>query len=362
MTKENISFIPELQCVAVIIPAYNPDAMLVRLVEQLQEVGFTQIFVVNDGSDTAHIQVFSELSRFAGVMQLKHVVNCGKGRALKTAFNHCLTYHPELAGVITVDADGQHSLPDIVKVASEMLAKNQIVLGVRQFGAGVPLRSRVGNIITSKLFALLYGRAITDTQTGLRAFPLKELPELVTISGERYEYESGVLASVISRRIAICELPIETIYIEGNRSSHFDPIFDSMRIYFVLIRYVSSSVITAAIDFVVFAITLQYADSIIAALIVGRSAALSVNFLINKKFVFRCRLRVYSVFLRYIALLALIAVMSYLMISEMKLVFGIPPLFAKLIAESILFILSFTVQRDMVFADHRIEQSVDEQN
>ncbi|MFH0996861.1 MAG: bifunctional glycosyltransferase family 2/GtrA family protein [Pseudomonadota bacterium] len=362
MTKGNISFIPELQSVAVIIPAYNPDAMLVRLVEQLQDVGFARIIVVDDGSNAAHIQILSELSGHAKVIVLKHVVNCGKGRALKTAFNHCLTYHPELAGVITVDADGQHRLPDIVNVASEMLAKNHIVLGVRQFGAGVPLRSRVGNIITSKLFALLYGRAITDTQTGLRAFPLKELPELVTIGGERYEYESGVLASVISRHIAICELPIETIYIDGNRSSHFNPIIDSMRIYFVLIRYVSSSVLTAAIDFVVFAVILQLLDSIVAALIVGRSAALSVNFLINKKYVFRCRLNVYSVFLRYLALLALIAVMSYLMICEMKLVFGIPPLIAKLIAESILFILSFTVQRDIVFANHRVEQSVDEQN
>ncbi len=110
------------------------------------------------------------------------------------------------------------------------------MLGSRCFSGEVPLRNRFGNGLTRHIFAFITGTKIADTQTGLRAFPTEVLPELLALSGERYEYEMTVLAHVCRRRKPL-EVPIETVYLDGNRSSHFDPLLDSIRIYFVLVRF-----------------------------------------------------------------------------------------------------------------------------
>ena len=89
------------------------------------------------------------MAAFPNVQLLRHAVNLGKGAALKTAFNHVLCTYPELAGVVTADADGQHHPDDIERVAETLLARpDALVLGARTFGEDVPLRSRFGNIAT----------------------------------------------------------------------------------------------------------------------------------------------------------------------------------------------------------------------
>ncbi len=351
--------VPDISHVAAIVPAYNPGDELAPLIGQLLDAGFGRIVVVDDGSGLASAAVFSRLPNSPRLILLRHAVNCGKGRALKTAFNHCLSQHPDFFGVVTADADGQHRADDVVRVAAELLAQDTPVLGVRQFDRGVPLRSRLGNIVTRRVFALLYGRSISDTQTGLRGFPLRELVWLITAEGERYEYEFSVLASAIARRLPVHELSIATIYRDGNRSSHFNPLLDSMRIYFVLIRFFASSLLAAGIDFIAFAIVFSLGGNTLIALISGRGCALSANFLLNKKFVFHYRRGGKAVFLRYCALVVLLAAISYLMILKLQSLLDMGALTAKLIAESFLFVLSFALQREVVFADYRQEQKAD---
>src|SRR5689334_5917997 len=86
--------------VSVIIPAYNPGALLVDLVDKLLGLGFTSIIVVDDGSETSSLPIFDSLAERAGCVVLRHAVNCGKGRALKTAFNHCFLTLADSVGVI----------------------------------------------------------------------------------------------------------------------------------------------------------------------------------------------------------------------------------------------------------------------
>ena len=87
------------------------------------------------------------------------------------------------------------------------------------------------------IFHFVSGHWVSDTQTGLRAFPSGVLPELMALPGERYEYEMTVLAYLCRHANVPIEVPISTIYIDNNRSSHFNPVRDSMRIYFVLVRF-----------------------------------------------------------------------------------------------------------------------------
>jgi hypothetical protein len=98
------------------------------------------------------------------------------------------------------------------------------------------LRSRVGNGLTRRIFTLVTGARLMDTQTGLRAFPRPMLAGLLLLEGERYEYEMNVLTHICRTGSKPLEVPIETIYFGGNKSSRFHPIRDSMSIYFALAR------------------------------------------------------------------------------------------------------------------------------
>jgi glycosyltransferase involved in cell wall biosynthesis len=350
----------DLSRIAVIIPALNPVPELIRYVAALLQHGVGRVVLVNDGSHAAGRAVFAAMPADPRVTVLVHAINFGKGRALKTAFNHCLAQHAELLGVVTADADGQHSVADVIRVASTLLQRTtqdsqSMVLGVRQFDKNVPFRSQAGNQLTKVAFRALYGVWISDTQTGLRGFPLAMLPMLLKVEGERYEYESSVLIAATTAKRAIVEVPIATIYIDGNQSSHFNVLKDSMRIYFVLLRFFFASLLTSLIDFVVFMLALAFSSNLLTAMLYGRGVALCFNFVLNKHLVFRARHGGASVFLRYLTLVVLMAALSYVLIDTLQAELGFRILSAKLLAESVLFMLSFSAQRELVFAGTRAD-------
>ena len=135
----------------VVIPAYQPDEKLLKTVTDLQNNTGFPIVVVDDGSAEKCAPVFAELESREGVTVLHHEVNRGKGRAMKTAFEHiknCGEFDPE-DGIVTVDADGQHLIPDIMRVCDAFRRERKaLVIGGRAFTGKVPLRSRFGNAMT----------------------------------------------------------------------------------------------------------------------------------------------------------------------------------------------------------------------
>ena len=212
----------------VVIPAYEPDERLPRLLRSLRP-RFRSFVVVDDGSRGA-AAVFAEAASLDGVVLLRHDVNRGKGVALKTAFDEILRRFPDASGVVTADADGQHLAEDIGAVADAMCAHpDRLTLGVRRFGTGVPLRSRFGNLWSCAEFFLLTGVRVLDTQTGLRGIPLAILPRVRELPGERYEYEAAMLRFAAKALPAPVQVPIATVYEEGNKTSHFRPLRDSVR-------------------------------------------------------------------------------------------------------------------------------------
>jgi glycosyltransferase involved in cell wall biosynthesis len=228
---------PHIQMLAALVPAWKPGVVLARMVRELLAAGFGAVVLVDDGSGKEAHTLFDGFKRLRGVHVLSHRENLGKGRALKTGFNYMLTSLPELSGVVTADADGQHRVEDIVRVGLALeSAESGAVLGARAFSGTVPLRNKVGNVLTREVFASLTGVRLSDTQSGLRGFSRELLPTLERIPGERYEYETTVLATLCRMGRKPVEVPIETIYLEGNRSSHFDPLRDSARIYAALLR------------------------------------------------------------------------------------------------------------------------------
>ena len=118
--------------IPLIIPSYEPDEKLLKLLGQLRESGFQNIVLVDDGSGEDYACFFARAERDYGCRVLRHAVNQGKGRALKTAFNFCLQEFAGAAGVITADSDGQHSPECILACAEALLAHPEaLILGCR---------------------------------------------------------------------------------------------------------------------------------------------------------------------------------------------------------------------------------------
>lgn len=312
----------ELRNISLIVPAYEPDDKLISALPLLEEAGFSDIIVVDDGSSDACDEIFKKAKEFSSVTLLVHDVNKGKGAALKTAYKYILENRPESLGAVCVDSDGQHLPKDVLACTEEMLTgKPHIVLGCRDFTLPfVPERSRKGNNITRNVFKKFFKMDVSDTQTGLRAVPSKFYPDMLQTEGERYEYENNMLLTMKDNKIPYSEVRIETVYIEENKSSHFRPIRDSLRIYCHLfaktIKYALSSLFCVLLENVIQLIlhdTVSLPNVFLNELVdflPARLISSVANFFINSRFVFKKK-NSRSV-ARYYALWAVQAVVTYL--------------------------------------------------
>ncbi len=336
--------------IAVVIPAYKPSPALAALVESLLATADRPIVIVDDGSGPEYRDVFARVEAFSAVRLLRHAVNLGKGAALKTAINHVLCEMPDITGIVTADADGQHDPDDIRRVAEALEASPaSLVLGCRAFGKDVPLRSRFGNILTRAIMHALLGRRLTDTQTGLRGIPASFLPHLLRLETTGYEFELQMLIASHELSIPLMEVPIRTIYEAGNRSSHFNPIVDSMKIYFVLLRFGSVSLMTALLDNLVFFLAWRRTGNIIASQVLGRAFAVCFNYWMVRRSVFYSHQRHQSTLPKYLALVFASGTASYAGIRFLHDRLGINTMVAKVSVETLLFFANFAVQRLFIF-------------
>lgn len=220
----------------IVIPALEPDERLIEYIKEIKEQIEASVIVVDDGSGTEYHSVFDGIRRIKECIVLRHNVNRGKGRALKTAFAYLMEHAPQDSRVVCADCDGQQAPEDVSRILEAVEEEpDALYLGVRDFsGRDVPLRSRFGNRVTSCLVWLVCGKWLEDTQTGLRAFGKALLSEMVTIPGERFEYETQMLITCVKNKIPIRTQSIQTIYEEGNEGSHFRPLKDSIRVLRIL--------------------------------------------------------------------------------------------------------------------------------
>lgn len=354
---------------SVIIPSYNPDEKLSVVVSGLINRGVTDIIVVNDGSKKECLEYFNAVKEMSGVTLLTHEKNRGKGAALKTAFRFFLDNRSGFAGCVTADGDAQHKTDDIIACAEEMCAdESKIVLGVRDFSLPhVPPRSRSGNRITSFVFRVFVGMKLSDTQTGLRAFPRSVLEKMCEVSGDRYEYETNMLLEMKRLHIPFAEKVIETVYIEENKTSHFHPIRDSWRIYKLILahffKYSVSSLLCLLIEqiiqtgiFTLIGGKLLGVITELLAFLPARIISSIANFYINKKFVFREKDNGNSSLIKYYILWLCQAIVTM----SLDWLFGYviftansPVLYTiiTLIVKTFIAIASFRIQKDWVFAE-----------
>jgi len=362
----------DYQKILVVIPSLDPDDRLPEVIRGVQEKGFTEILLVDDGSAPENQHYFEEGAAM-GCEVLHHGVNKGKGRALKTAFAWFLKNRPDLDGCVTIDGDNQHHPEDIAACVDVMYRqkKDSLVLGVRDFNQdNVPPKSRFGNKCTSFVFRVFCGLKVSDTQTGLRVFPRSIIKQMLDIAGERFEYETNMLLSCKQAGIPLVEQTIRTIYIDSNATTHFHPIKDSLRVYGIIIKFFLSSLASWIIDIGLFTLFLflfnkgASAGGMLSRFSGGKRRAISAgfarvissifNFSVNRKAVFHSKGSLALTMARYyilwafqlLASIGLVELFSRLISEKQGIVTVI-----KLIVDLFLYFVSFRVQQAWVFRE-----------
>ena len=228
---------------AVAIPAFNPDEQLLQLLDDLSSSrNDCLLLIVNDGSSAESQKYFQLATAKNCCAVIEHTRNLGKGRALKSAFAYLLEKHPQIAGVVTADCDGQHSAEDILRCL-DLLEKNpeSFILSEREFDhRKMPWKSRCGNYMAKLIFRKLFNLDLRDTQCGLRGIPRDFMAIMADKPGDRYEFESLMLLEANSKRnqknFPIKTFSIEARYFNGNRGSHFRKIRDSLKVVYILLK------------------------------------------------------------------------------------------------------------------------------
>ena len=335
----------------VIIPAYKPDWTLTEIAEKLWAYG-CRIIVVDDGSGEEYQPIFDNVKDICIV--LCHKENRGKGAAIKTALSYIRREIWERETIGIMDCDGQHLPEDMRKLLHFAEAhRKALVLGVRTVGKEMPLQSRLGNRIARAVYRLVSGIKVSDTQTGLRAFDSELTEKMLSVEGERYEYEMNVLMACARAGIPIEEVPISTIYRDRkNSTSHFRKFRDTARIGREVLKFTLSSLSSFLLDYLLFSLLVlllpNTAIGILLANIAARIVSAFYNYSMNCRFVFRTGYRIEGA-AGYFALAGIILGLNNMFLELFTQVLHMPVHPAKLLTECMLFAVSWLIQKHIIF-------------
>src|SRR5258708_4432916 len=191
--------------IAVVVPAYNENKRISKVLEKLVDTNLP-IIVVDDGSKD---QTFNTVKDFK-VIALRHKVNLGKGAALKTGAQAAFSLGAQ--AVVIMDSDGQHKVEELPKFIQLINSgKYDIVIGTRNLSHGVPLIRYLGNKFASLFIRFLFNIYVSDLLCGYRAFT-KQAFNKMNWQSSGYGVETEMIAKIGIYNLKYCEVPVETVY------------------------------------------------------------------------------------------------------------------------------------------------------
>ncbi len=237
--------------IALVVPIYEPTEFVLPFLSKFKEGDFALFLVVDDGSGPSFDEHFASIARLGLFKVLRLRKNKGKGGAMKAALSYIKKNAKDIDAFVTADGDGQHSYEDVLKIRDALCVNpDALVLGCRK-RSEMPHSSQVGSWWSTLYFNLMTGVKLEDTQTGLRGVPKRLFSSFMACPGSRYEFEMGFLASVVREEKPII-VPIQTIYLKDNASTHFRVFHDSLRIAYFPLAYLFAGILLCMIDVLLF--------------------------------------------------------------------------------------------------------------
>ena len=208
-----------------IIPAYNEAKRISPVIKEAKK-HVDCVLVVDDGSNDST----SAAAKKSGALVLKHLINLGKGAALKTGCDYAIKNGAKI--LVTLDADAQHRAEDIPRFL-EGMKDADIVFGCRSLNEEMPSVLRFGNWFITKLTSFLYGVDIPDTQSGFRAFTADTYQKIRWRAND-YSMESEMITNVGRNRLRYKKINIETLYPDRYKGT---TVIDGAKIVVNLLRW-----------------------------------------------------------------------------------------------------------------------------
>ena len=213
--------------ICVIIPTYNNERTLKRVIDGVLEIT-DDLIVINDGATDSTSRI---LKKYTDITQIYLPKNKGKGNALRVGFKKAEELGYEFS--ITIDSDGQHYPEDIAVFVNQLefeTNKNILLIGSRNMNQeAVPGGSSFGNKFSNFWYKVETSIQLKDTQSGFRLYPLKELNKIKFYTS-KFEFEIENIVKAAWKGIIVKNVPVKVLYDEQERVSHFRPFKDFARI------------------------------------------------------------------------------------------------------------------------------------
>jgi len=206
--------------VAIIMPARNEAAaighVLSRIPRQIDGMAVVPI-VVDDGSSDQTARI----ARQGGARVVRHLTNLGVGAATRTGFQAALVLGAGI--IVTMDSDGQHEPAEIERLV-RCLVEGQfdVVIGSRLLTRGMPLTRFAANLLLNAVTFLVYGKIVSDSQSGFKAFSRKAV-ESLDLRSCGYEICSEIVGEIYRKNLRYKSLSIKAVYTDYSKSKgqHF---------------------------------------------------------------------------------------------------------------------------------------------
>ena len=200
----------------IIIPAFNEEATIAKVIGDIKQTIDADILVVNDGSHDRTSIIAHEL----GVLVIDLMENQGIGAAMRTGYQYAYAKNYHFA--IQVDADGQHDISRIYDVLNPVRsAQCDMAIGSRyilESGYRTPFLRRCGIQYLSVFLYALHRKRILDTTSGYRAVNRKIIEAFIDLYPDDYP-EVPMLSYLLKNNYRICEIPVVMKQRQGGKSS-----------------------------------------------------------------------------------------------------------------------------------------------
>lgn len=339
-----------------ILPNFYNDSQFFEKVDCLIDEGFSNLICVDCNLEKKEI-LESKKSYKENIKILSSEKKLKKGEYLKFVFSYIKNnFSEDLKGIITISSFISSTVQDLkLLIENFELSKNALVLGCRKLKEKSSLSEKFEKWFYSLFYKFASGKKCSDSQSDFRIYPLNILDLALSEEGENYDYEMNLLMD-ISHICDVKECVISTHYEKNSKSPFFNKYKDSINIFIRFIKFTLSSMTSSLVDYAVFLLLvfllafMPKSVSILLATFVARVCSALTNFIINRKWSFNNKTHksvgkeLFRFGVVFIVKILLSSGFVYLLSR-----FNISLLILKIFVDTLLFFLSYTIQRNWVF-------------
>jgi polyprenyl-phospho-N-acetylgalactosaminyl synthase len=213
-----------------VIPAYNEEKSISRVVKELKNAGYSNIVVIDDGSrDKTHY-----IALKSGAHVLRHVINRGQGAGLKTGIDYALLQGADI--IVTFDSDGQHRVEDLPAMLRPVIdGEVDVTLGSR-FLKKTKLPTARKLLLKGAVFVqwLFYGVKLSDAHNGFRVLSRKAAQKIY-ITSDRMEHASEIVEEIVKKKLKYREIPVVIKYTDYSQGKGHGSFLGAVRVLFKMI-------------------------------------------------------------------------------------------------------------------------------